>query len=137
MKPQHKLVIKFWGIAFGLSIATGFAREFANTPEIVLVTRLLGSAFFLAMYLYVSRAIKKQEEIIKASHGFIQRLFDPFYLKLILQLSTIGWTAFAVLEYFGLNKIDWLTVFMLGITIIPFALGKIPLYIKREKWRHR
>ena len=121
-----------------LSLATSLAIKFSNSSELVLLLRLLGTAFFIILYRYVSNMIKKQQEIIKASHGFAQQLFDPNYLKITLLLSIIGWTTFAVMEYIGINQIDWLTTFIILVVVFPFITGKIPIRLNDNKnWRRK
>lgn len=122
----------------GLSLATSLAIKFSNNPELVLSLRLCGTVFFVILYRYVSNMIKKQEDIIKASHGFKQHLFDPNYLKITLLLSIMGWTTFSVLEYVGLNQIDWITTFIVLVIIFPFVTGKIPIRLNDNKnWRRK
>ena len=137
MKPQYKFVVKIWSISLALSLATSWASNTANSPELVLAIRLLGSAFFFGLYLHVSKIIKKQTDMIKASGGFKEMLFDPNYLKITLILCIMGWTTFSVLQYVGFNPIDWITIFILGVVVFPFAMNKIPLRMPREDWRHR
>ena len=105
--------------------------------ELLLATRLAGSAFFLYVYFYTVSLIKKQEKMIKDSKGFLEHPFDPFILKLLLLLFVAGWTTFSVLDFFGLNPIDWIVVYVMGIIIIPIALGLLPLWIKDNKWRRK
>ena len=135
MKPQYKFIMKIWMIAFGLSISTAYAIDLTDSQELVLLLRLAGTAFFIILYRYVSNMINKQNEIIKASNGFAKLLFDPNYLKITLLLCIIGWTTFSMMEYLKINQIDWLMTFIILVVVLPFATGKIPLYIKREKWR--
>jgi len=75
--------------------------------------------------------------MIKDSNGFLEFPFDPSVLKLLLLLFVAGWTTFSVLDYFGLNPIDWIVVYVMGIIIIPIALGLLPLWIKDNKWRRK
>lgn len=137
MKQQYKFVIKIWSISFALSIATAYAIDYSNSKEIVLLLRLSGTAFFIILYRYVSNIINKQKEIVKNSNGFAKMLFDPNYLKITLMLCILGWTTFSIMEYLDLNMIDWLMTFIILVVVLPFATGKIPLYIKREKWRNK
>lgn len=138
MKPQVKFVIKIWCVMLGLSLATSLAIKFSNSSELVLLFRLFGTAFFIILYRYVSNMIKKQQEIIKSSHGFAQQLFDPNYLKITLLLSILGWTTFAVMEYIGINQVDWLMTFIVMVIVFPFVTGKIPIRLHDNKnWRRK
>lgn len=108
-----------------------------GNKELLFVTRLIGSAFFMGVYFYTLSLIKKQEKMIKDSNGFLESPFNPSILKLLLLLFVAGWTTFSVLDYFGLNPIDWIVVYVMGIIIIPIAFGLLPLWIKDNKWRRK
>jgi len=137
MNPRYKMIIKVWSLALVISLCTGLATTLTSSSEIAFLARLMGSIFFFGMYIVVSKAVKKNDQMIKASNGFKQNLFDPYILKLTLKLCIIGWTVFAVLEYLSLNKISWITVFMLGVIIFPFTMGLIPLKLRDNKFRGR
>ena len=124
-------------ITFLLGISSVIVFHLTGNKELLLYTRLIGSAFFLGVYLYTVSVIKKQEKMIKDSNGFLESPFNPSILKLMLLLFVSGWTTFSVLDYFGLNPVDWIVVFTMGIIIIPIASGLMPLWIKDNKWRRK
>jgi len=124
-------------ITFLLGISSVIVFHLTGNKELLLYTRLIGSAFFLGVYLYTVSVIKKQEKMIKDSNGFLESPFNPSILKLMLLLFVTGWTTFSVLDYFGLNPVDWIVVFTMGIIIIPIASGLMPLWIKDNKWRRK
>jgi len=124
-------------ITFLLGISSVIVFHLTGNKELLLYTRLIGAAFFLGVYLYTVSVIKKQEKMIKDSNGFLEFPFDPSVLKLLLLLFVTGWTTFSVLDYFGLNPVDWIVVFTMGIIIIPIASGLMPLWIKDNKWRRK
>lgn len=137
MNQKYKFVIKIWSIALILGASTTFAEKIIQNTELVLSFRLAGSVFFFALYLHVCKVVKKIDEDIKQSNGFKQNIFDPNILKITLKLCIFGWTMFAILDYFNLNLINWIIVFMLGVLIIPFSLGLIPLTLKDNAWRNK
>ena len=138
MNQRTRFVVKIWSVAVVLGLATSWVSNYTNSAELLLLVRLAGTGFFISMLLYVSKMIKKNDEIIKSSHGFAQNIFDPYILTLTLKLCIIGWTVFALFDYMGWNGIDWITVFMLGVVIFPFASGLIPLRLNDNKnWRRR
>jgi len=134
---NKKSVFIFFLISFSLGISCVIVYHLTGSEELLLATRLIGSAFFLGVYFYTVSLIKKQEKMIKDSNGFLEFPFDPSVLKLLLLLFVAGWTTFSVLDYFGLNPIDWIVVYVMGIIIIPIALGLLPLWIKDNKWRRK
>ncbi|HII35585.1 MAG TPA: hypothetical protein HA319_00575 [Nitrosopumilaceae archaeon] len=137
MIRNKKSVFIFFLISFSLGISCVIVYHLTGSEELLLATRLIGSAFFLGVYFYTVSLIKKQEKMIKDSNGFLEFPFDPSVLKLLLLLFVAGWTTFSVLDYFGLNPIDWIVVYVMGIIIIPIALGLLPLWIKDNKWRRK
>jgi len=134
---NKKSVFIFFLISFSLGISCVIVYHLTGNEELLLATRLIGSAFFLGVYFYTVSLIKKQEKMIKDSNGFLEFPFDPSVLKLLLLLFVAGWTTFSVLDYFGLNPIDWIVVYVMGIIIIPIALGMLSLWIKDNKWRRK
>jgi len=134
---NKKSVLVFFMITFLLGISSVIVFHLTGNKELLLYTRLIGSAFFLGVYLYTVSVIKKQEKMIKDSNGFLESPFNPSILKLMLLLFVSGWTTFSVLDYFGLNPVDWIVVFTMGIIIIPIASGLMPLWIKDNKWRRK
>ena len=108
---------------------------FTHNKELLLISRLVGIAFFTYIYFWISSIIKKQQKMVKESNGFIHIPFNPNVLKHFLMMFIIGWTVFSVLDYYDLNFIDWILPFVLGITIFPFASGLIPLRLKDNKWK--
>ena len=137
MIRNKKSVLVFFMITFLLGISSVIVFHLTGNKELLLYTRLIGSAFFLGVYLYTVSVIKKQEKMIKDSNGFLESPFNPSILKLMLLLFVTGWTTFSVLDYFGLNPVDWIVVFTMGIIIIPIASGLMPLWIKDNKWRRK
>ena len=81
--------------------------------------------------------IKKQDKMIKDSDGFLQSPFDPSILKLLLLLFVGGWTIYSVMDYFGLNYVDWILVYTVGIVTVPIAFGVLPLWMKDNKWKRK
>lgn len=137
MIRNKKSVLIFFLISFSLGISCVIVFHVTGNKELLFVTRLIGSAFFMGVYFYTLSLIKKQEKMIKDSNGFLESPFNPSILKLLLLLFVAGWTTFSVLDYFGLNPIDWIVVYVMGIIIIPIAFGLLPLWIKDNKWRRK
>ena len=135
LNKTKKQIIIYLVISGFLGLASSLINYFTSNRELLLAARLVGVAFFTYIYFWVSSLIKKQEKMVKESNGFIHVPFNPKILKHFLLMFIVGWTIFAVLDYHGLNFIDWILVYVLGITIFPFASGLIPLRLKDNKWR--
>lgn len=137
MNRNKKFILIFFLVSFSFGISSVIVFHITGKSELLLATRLMGSAFFTYVYFYTSSMIKKQEKMIKDSDGFLQSPFDPSILKLLLLLFVGGWTIFSVMDYFGLNYIDWILVYTMGIITVPIAFGKLPLWIKDNKWKRK
>lgn len=87
------------------------------------------------MYLFyrAKKIVDSYKPLIK--DGYAEHLFDPKYLYTVLWMVIMGLSLAAVMDYFYL-PIWWLFVYMLGVIIIPFSCGVIPLRKKDNKWRN-
>jgi len=56
---------------FALAISSVIVFNLTQSKELLLVTRLIGSAFFAGMYLWIESNIKKQDKMIKDSIVFL------------------------------------------------------------------
>ena len=137
MNRNKKFILIFFLVSFSFGISSVIVFHITGKPELQLLARLMGSAFFMYVYFYTSSMIKKQERMIKDSDGFLQSPFDPSILKLLLLLFVGGWTIYSVMDYFGLNYIDWILVYTVGIVTVPIAFGVLPLWIKDNKWKRK
>jgi len=137
MTRNKKFILIFFLASFSFGISSVIVFQITGKPELQLLARLMGSAFFMYVYFYTSSMIKKQEKMIKDSDGFLQSPFDPSILKLLLLLFVGGWTIYSVMDYFGLNYIDWILVYTVGIVTVPIAFGVLPLWIKDNKWKRK
>ncbi|HSB56217.1 MAG TPA: hypothetical protein VLD38_00200 [Nitrosopumilaceae archaeon] len=135
MRKEKKILLILLAVSGGLGITNSLVDHFNDNEELLLALRLGGIVFFLGVYFWVRSIIKKQQKMIQESNGFIQSPFDPTVLKHFLLMFIVGWTVFVVADYFAVNPFDWLPIYILGITIFPFASGMIPLRIKDNKWR--
>lgn len=137
MNRNKKFILIFFLVSFSFGISSVIVFHITGKPELQLLARLMGSAFFMYVYFYTSSMIKKQEKMIKDSDGFLQSPFDPSILKLLLLLFVGGWTIYSVMDYFGLNYVDWILVYTVGIVTVPIAFGVLPLWIKDNKWKRK
>ena len=97
--------------------------------------RVSAIVYFCVVFVYIRKLIRKQNELIKQSRGNIFPLFDPNILLISLGLFILGSIVFLILWVTGLNPIEWYLIFSIGVMIIPFTLGLIPLRAKDNRWR--
>ncbi len=135
MRKEKKILLILIAVSGCLGLTNALVSHFIHNEELLLALRLGGVGFFLGIYFWVSSLIKKQQKMIQESNGFIQSPFDPKILKHFLLMFIVGWTVFVVADYFAVNPFDWLPIYILGITIFPFASGLIPFRLKDNKWR--
>lgn len=124
-------VLKIWGIILALSIGTMLAGYFWD-KEGVLVLRGITVIFFMYLFYRAKKIVDSFKPSIRDGHA--EHLFDPKYLYLILWLVIVGLSIGAVMDYLSL-PIWWLFVYMIGVIVIPFSYGVIPLWKRDNKWR--
>lgn len=128
---NKKQTLLIWGIIFGLSAGTWLANVFFGSNG-VLGMRVITILFFI----YLFRGAKKLIDSFKweVKEGYAEHLFEPKYLYTVLWLTIFGLIGAAVMDFFYLPT-WWLLPYLLGVAIIPFSSGVIPLRRKDNKWR--
>ena len=106
-----------------------------SSEDVLFVVRVLAIIYFSVIFWYIRKLIKIQNDLIKQSNGYIRPLFDPNILLLSLGIFIVGSIVYLILWQTGLNVIDWYLVFSIGVMMVPFTLGLIPLRAKDNRWR--